>query len=160
VAIPADEALPIAKQTAEALEAAHEHGVIHRDLNLANIKRTSGGTVKVLDFGLAKAVETSNVGRNFSSARSAGGQEPAYVLSQLATISLPAMTTGGVMLGTAARTVRRRWSRSFCRRKLGGRAQEARTGALTEFTSQIEMPKIGAVTSVSPSTLNSTRSPT
>src|SRR6201982_4141724 len=53
--IPVDEALPIAKQIADALEAAHEKGIIYRDLKPANIKITASGTVKVLDFGLAKA---------------------------------------------------------------------------------------------------------
>ena len=86
--IPLDEALPIAKQIAEALEAAHEQGIIHRDLKPANIKVRPDGTVKVLDFGLAKAMDP--VGR-------------APNVSQSPTITTPAMMTGvGVILGTAA----------------------------------------------------------
>jgi len=56
-ALPLDEALPIARQIAEALETAHEQGIIHRDLKPANIKVRDDGSVKVLDFGLAKAMD-------------------------------------------------------------------------------------------------------
>jgi serine/threonine protein kinase len=90
--IPFDEALPIARQIAEALEAAHEQGIIHRDLKPANIKVRSEGTVKVLDFGLAKAMESgSGIG-------DAGGAN----LVNSPTITSPAMTMRGMILGTAA----------------------------------------------------------
>src|SRR5215472_5218520 len=58
--IPLEEALPVARQIAEALEYAHEHGVVHRDLKPANIKIAPDGRVKVLDFGLAKALATDS----------------------------------------------------------------------------------------------------
>jgi eukaryotic-like serine/threonine-protein kinase len=86
--IPVDEALPIAEQIAEALEAAHEQGIIHRDLKPANIKVRTDGTVKVLDFGLAKAMEP--VAGTPSSA------------SMSPTITTPAMTQTGMIMGTAA----------------------------------------------------------
>ena len=87
--IPVDEALGIAKQIAEALEAAHEKGIIHRDLKPANIALTQDGNVKVLDFGLAKAVEST------SGAALDAMNSP--------TITSPAMMTSvGVILGTAA----------------------------------------------------------
>src|SRR5215510_1134388 len=59
--IPVEEALEIAKNICEALEAAHEKGVVHRDLKPANIKITPDGKVKVLDFGLAKAMESAPI---------------------------------------------------------------------------------------------------
>src|SRR5262249_58155932 len=64
--IPVDEALAIAKQIAEALEHAHKKGIIHRDLKPANIKLTADGQVKILDFGLAKALEDQAVEVNTS----------------------------------------------------------------------------------------------
>jgi serine/threonine protein kinase len=65
-ALPVEEALPIAKQIAEALEYAHEHGIIHRDLKPANIKLTADGQVKVLDFGLAKALSDDSAAQDIS----------------------------------------------------------------------------------------------
>jgi serine/threonine-protein kinase len=83
-----EEALPIARQIAEALEAAHDAGVVHRDLKPANIKLRPDGTVKVLDFGLARTL--------------GGDSAETPNASQSPTIISPAMTRTGVILGTAA----------------------------------------------------------
>ncbi|PYS36143.1 MAG: hypothetical protein DMG14_25305 [Acidobacteria bacterium] len=83
--IPVEEALGIAKNISEALEAAHGKGIIHRDLKPANVKITPEGKVKVLDFGLAKAIETGPAGTTVSNSP-----------------TLLSGTMGGMILGTAA----------------------------------------------------------
>src|SRR5215510_10344891 len=83
--IPVEEALEIAKHICEGLEAAHERGVIHRDLKPANVKITPDGKIKVLDFGLAKALEKSPAKPDFSNSPT------------LMSASIP-----GMIMGTAA----------------------------------------------------------
>jgi Tol biopolymer transport system component len=82
--LPVSEALNVAQQIASALEAAHERDIVHRDLKPANIKLKADGTVKVLDFGIAKALDP----------RATTGPGPA--------LATPAMTEVGIVLGTAA----------------------------------------------------------
>jgi serine/threonine-protein kinase len=89
-AVSLDEALPIARQIAQALEAAHEQGIVHRDLKPANIKITPAGVVKVLDFGLAKLVDSV----------ATGGSHASHSISP--TLTSPAVTGIGTILGTAA----------------------------------------------------------
>ena len=84
--IPVDEAIPFALQIAQALEAAHQQGIVHRDLKPANIKLKSDGTVKVLDFGLAKAWEAETTDHSLS----------------LSPTMTQHATAAGIILGTAA----------------------------------------------------------
>jgi len=86
--LPLDEAIRIARQIADALEAAHEKGIVHRDLKPANIKIKPDGTVKVLDFGLAKMIESAPAGN---------ADSPTFTM-----LAPHSPTEVGVILGTAA----------------------------------------------------------
>jgi serine/threonine protein kinase/dipeptidyl aminopeptidase/acylaminoacyl peptidase len=95
-ALPLDEAVPVARQIAEALEAAHEKGIVHRDLKPANIRVAPDGTVKVLDFGLAKAMDPG------AGTPSAADLARSPTLMNSPTLTGAHGTQLGVILGTAA----------------------------------------------------------
>jgi serine/threonine-protein kinase len=94
--LPVDEALKVARQIAAALEAAHSQGIVHRDLKPANVKVRNDGAVKVLDFGLAKAVETARGSGPFNPAQGSG------LTAQADLTNSPTVTQQGIVLGTAA----------------------------------------------------------
>ncbi|MCL4838255.1 MAG: serine/threonine-protein kinase [Thermoanaerobaculia bacterium] len=94
-ALPLDECLSVARQILEALEEAHEKGIVHRDLKPANVKVTGEGKVKVLDFGLAKAMDTAAAGTS-------GAPLSSPTMMNSPTLTALHGTQLGVILGTAA----------------------------------------------------------
>jgi len=102
-ALPVEEALPIALQIGIGMEAAHARGIIHRDLKPANVKIAPDGQIKVLDFGLAKALHTAagaaDVGEGLAPSQ---GESPSPAALSLSPTLTAQMTKAGVLLGTAA----------------------------------------------------------
>ena len=123
--LPLDDALPIARALADALEAAHEQGIIHRDLKPANIKITPGGTVKVLDFGLAKAIEGQRRRRIRCRQRSASWRQMPASFSVPPAICRPSRRVGMRPISEAI-SFRSRASSTKCS-PAGGRFPETRS---------------------------------
>jgi len=121
--VPLDEALPIARQMAEALEAAHDQGIIHRDLKPANVKVTPAGQVKVLDFGLARAMES----------------EAGFANAANSPTLTAAATRAGVILGTAAYMSPEQASRT----SRAGRVPAARFPRMPRFRRRRRAPECG-----------------
>ncbi len=135
--IPLDEALPIAKQIAEALEAAHEAGVIHRDLKPANIKVREDGTVKVLDFGLAKALDPTREGDPSESPTLTAAATQMGVIMGTAAYMSPEQASGTPTHRSHRRSPLppRRWASSWGRRRICRRSRPAERPSTSGATS-------------------------
>ena len=139
--LPLDEALAVAKQIAEALEEAHEKGIVHRDLKPGNVKLTPDGKVKVLDFGLAKAMAPESA--------ASGSPSASPTLMNSPTLTAAQGTQLGVILGTAAYMAPEQ--------ARGGRRREARTSGRSGSCST-RCSRAGAFSPVRPSATRSPRS--